>query len=88
MLKEVSSCVHSIRFAMTSLTVDPTTPLLASAHVPSAGLSDKEVLDTSDAPDRRGQTPASYERKLGDTETSYYLQSRATGVNDMFASLA
>jgi len=73
---------------MTSLTVDPTTPLAASAHVPSTGLSDKEVLDISETPDSRGQTSASYERKLGDIETSYYLQSRATGVNDMFASLA
>ena len=27
--------------------------------------------------------PASYERKLGDSELSYYLPSRANGVNDM-----
>ena len=27
--------------------------------------------------------PASYERKLGDSELSYYLPSRASGVNDM-----
>lgn len=60
----------------------------ASTQVPSPGLSDEEVLDsngqdmsTSDTPDR----PPYYERQLGESEVSYYLQSRATGVNDMFA---
>ena len=28
-----------------------------------------------------------YERKMGDTELSYYLPSRANGVNDMYAFL-
>ena len=82
-------------FEMTSLTVDPTNPLAAGTRVPSSGLSDDENVSTpscqhmgtSDAPDRHGQVPASYERKMGDTEVSYYLQGRATGVNDMFASI-
>jgi hypothetical protein len=80
--------------SMSSLTVEPTAPLAAGAHVPSQLLSDQDVLDPniqnvgpSDTPDRRGQAPAPYERKLGDTEASYYLQGRATGVNDMFVSL-
>ena len=80
---------------MSSLTVEPTTPLAASAHAPSQLLSDQDVLNPnfknmgiSDTPDRRGQATASYERKLGDTEVSYYLQGRATGVNDMFVLLA
>lgn len=30
------------------------------------------------------QTRVRYERKLGDSELSYYLPSRANGVNDMF----
>lgn len=69
--------------------------MAASAHVPSQPLSDQDVLDPnfqnmgiSDTPDRRGQATPSYERKLGDTEVSYYLQGRATGVNDMFVLLA
>jgi hypothetical protein len=72
-------------FAMSSLTVEPT-----SAHIPSQLLSDQNVqnMGISDTPDRRGQATASYERKLGDTEVSYYLQGRATGVNDMFVLLA
>lgn len=80
---------------MTSLTVDPTTPLAASTRVPSSMSSDEnvstpscQIMGTSDAPDRRAQAPTSYERKLGDTEVSYYLQGRATGVNDMFAPIA
>jgi hypothetical protein len=78
---------------MSSLTVELTTSLSTSAHVPSQPLSDQDILDpdsqnmgTSDTPDRRGQAPAFYERKMGDTEVSYYLQGRATGVNDMFVS--
>lgn len=78
-------------FAMSSLTVQPA----ASAHTPSQRLSDQIVLGPnfqnmgiSDTPVRHGQATASYERKLGDTEVSYYLQGRATGVNDMFVSLA
>jgi hypothetical protein len=78
--------------SMSSPTVEPTAPLAAGAQVPSQLLSDQDVLDhqnvgPSDTPDRRGQPPATYERKLGDTEVSYYLQGRATGVNDMFVSL-
>ena len=96
-LKILQLCVFFFLrpFAMTSLTLDPTNPLAASTRVPSNVLSDENVsrtpscpnTDTSDAPDRRGQFPASYERKMGDTEVSYYLQGRATGVNDMFASI-
>lgn len=32
-------------------------------------------------------TPALFERRLGDTETSYYLPSRGEGVNDMYVHL-
>jgi hypothetical protein len=66
--------------------------LTTSTQVPSPGLSDEEVLDpngqdmsTADTPDRQVHGPAYYERQLGESEVSYYLQSRATGVNDMFA---
>ncbi|KAI0001682.1 hypothetical protein BJV77DRAFT_1063101 [Russula vinacea] len=65
-------------------------PTATSTQVPSPRLSDEEVLDpngqdmsTSDTPDR----PPYYERQLGESEVSYYLQSRATGVNDMYLHL-
>ena len=32
------------------------------------------------------QTEVRFERKMGDSELSYYLPSRANGVNDMYRS--
>ena len=43
-------------------------------------------LTASDAPDRQMNCPSYYERQLGESEASYYLPSRAAGVNDMFAN--
>ncbi|KAI0031413.1 hypothetical protein K488DRAFT_52118 [Vararia minispora EC-137] len=37
--------------------------------------------------DKRADISAPYERKLGDSELSYYLPGRATGVNDMYLHL-
>ena len=41
------------------------------------------VLTVSLPPPINVQPEARYERKMGDTELSYYLPSRANGVNDM-----
>ena len=48
--------------------------------------SNGQVLTASDAPDRQVNRPSYYERQLGESEASYYLPSRAAGVNDMFAN--
>jgi hypothetical protein len=63
-----------------------------TAKLDSLKLSD-EVLDpngqdltASDAPDGQVNRPSYYERQLGESEVSYYLPSRAAGVNDMFAN--
>lgn len=37
-------------------------------------------------PPSNERTDVRYERKMGDSELSYYLPSRANGVNDMYAS--
>jgi len=42
------------------------------------------TLETSPPPPN-DQPEVRYERKMGDTELSYYLPSRANGVNDMWA---
>jgi hypothetical protein len=34
-----------------------------------------------------GKSPTTCQRKLGETETSYYLPSRESGVNDMYVYL-
>lgn len=76
---------------MSPLTDAPKSSLAASAQVPSPALSDEEVLGSkaqnttaSDTPDHKLHGTPYYERQLGDSEVSYYLQSRAAGVNDMF----
>ena len=76
---------------MSPLTDIPKSSLVASAQVPSPALSDDEVLGSkaqnttaSDAPDHEVHGTPYYERQMGDSEVSYYLQSRATGVNDMY----
>ena len=62
-----------------------------STQVHSPELSDEEVLDPNaqgmptNAPDSQVNGLPYYERQLGESEVSYYLQSRAVGVNDMFA---
>lgn len=49
----------------------PLTPPLSDEELPAGeSLSAKQGL--------------SYERKMGDTELSYFLPSRQTGVNDMY----
>lgn len=41
------------------------------------------VVTTEDQPSTSTTTPLRFERKMGDTELSYFLPSRQTGVNDM-----
>lgn len=43
------------------------------------------VVEVSSQPPSDGQPEVRYERKMGDCELSYYLPSRANGVNDMYA---
>jgi hypothetical protein len=76
---------------MSPLTDVPKSSLAATAQAPSPALSDEEVSGSkgqnttaSDSPDHKAHGTPYYERQLGDSEVSYYLQSRATGVNDMF----
>ena len=76
---------------MSPLTDVPKSSLPATAQAHSPALSDEEVLgakgqDTtaSDTTDHNVHGTPYYERQLGESEVSYYLQSRATGVNDMF----
>lgn len=53
--------------------VAPLTPPLSDEELPAGeSLSAKQGL--------------SYERKMGDTELSYFLPSRQTGVNDMYVA--
>lgn len=47
----------------------PTTPVVAKVSL---------------QPPSNDQPEVRYERKMGDTELSYYLPSRANGVNDMY----
>lgn len=69
----------------------PKSSLAAAAQGPSPTLSDEDLVSSkgqnttaSDTPDHKAHDTPYYERQLGDSEVSYYLQSRATGVNDMF----
>jgi len=62
----------------------PTTIQAPSPASSDEGPSNQDVA-TSDTLDRHVQGRTCYERQLGDSEISYYFQSRATGVNDMFA---
>ena len=45
------------------------------------------TLEVSLPPPSNDQPDVRYERKMGDSELSYYLPSRANGVNDMYAFL-
>ena len=71
---------------MSPLTDVPKSSPVASTQAPSPALSDKEVLGSKgqNTTDHKVHGTPHYERQLGDLEVSYYLQSRATGVNDMF----
>lgn len=76
---------------MSPLTDVPKSSLAASPQVPSPALSDEEVIGSkgqnttaSDTLNHKVDGTTYYERQLGDNEVSYYLQGRATGVNDMF----
>ena len=68
--------------------MSPLTDVPKSLQAPSPAPSDEELLGqnttASDTPDHKAHGTPHYERQLGDSEVSYYLQSRATGVNDMF----
>ena len=61
-----------------------TTPVQSSSDVqPEKVATAAPVLTVSLPPPINVQPEARYERKMGDTELSYYLPSRANGVNDM-----
>ncbi|KAI9435803.1 hypothetical protein H4582DRAFT_1817187 [Lactarius indigo] len=76
---------------MTSLSVDSSTSVVAGLLSPE--LSGEEAVDLvlgqksqpTITPDT--SSPVSHERKLGDSELSFYLHGRATGVNDMYLHL-
>lgn len=62
--------------------------------IPTPPLSDDEkspVVSPCSIPavpsKSRSTSRSQYERKMGDTELSYYLPSRQTGVNDMYVCL-
>ena len=48
-------------------------------------LSDEDLPTTCDnASSSKHAEPLYYERRMGDTELSYFLPSRQSGVNDMY----
>jgi len=62
-----------------------TAPVQSSSDVqPEKVATAAPVLTVSLPPPINVQPEARYERKMGDTELSYYLPSRANGVNDMW----
>jgi len=64
-----------------------TAPVQPSSDVqPEKVATAAPVLTVSLPPPINVQPEARYERKMGDTELSYYLPSRANGVNDMCVS--
>ena len=70
---------------MTSLGVDSTTSLVIG--LPSPASSDEDlVLGQTKSQTTPTSGLVSHERKLGDSELSYYLPGRAAGVNDMYAA--
>ncbi|KAF8274150.1 hypothetical protein EI94DRAFT_1714832 [Lactarius quietus] len=72
---------------MSSLSVDSSTSLVVG--FPSPASSDEDlVLGRAMSQPTISNTSAlvSHERKLGDSELSYYLPGRAAGVNDMCAA--
>jgi hypothetical protein len=58
----------------------PLTSEVLAEKTPTVGLT----LDTSLSPPIGAQLEVRYERKMGDSELSYYLPSRTNGVNDMY----
>ncbi|KAH9937281.1 uncharacterized protein B0H18DRAFT_1113137 [Fomitopsis serialis] len=55
---------------------------------PLDGEEDKTSVDKQSSHVATSSQSAQYERKMGDTELSYFLPSRHTGVNDMYLHLA
>ena len=51
----------------------------------TSGILTEKAPEASLQPPSNDQPEVRYERKMGDTELSYYLPSRANGVNDMCA---
>jgi hypothetical protein len=68
---------------MTSLGVDSITSLVIG--LPSPASSDEDLV-LGQAKSQPTSGLVSHERKLGDSELSYYLPGRAAGVNDMCAA--
>ena len=58
---------------------------LVTAMAPVQSTSSILTEEVSLPPLTNNQPEVRYERKMGDTELSYYLPSRANGVNDMYA---
>ncbi|KAK0465568.1 uncharacterized protein EV420DRAFT_1514945 [Desarmillaria tabescens] len=57
-------------------------------HLPSPALSDVSAhSDQGYMPVQASRPAGHYERRLGDTEASYFLPSRESGVNDMYLHL-
>lgn len=54
------------------------TPPSSSENLPAA------VCKDASSSSKRVAEPLCYERKMGDTELSYFLPSRQSGVNDMY----
>jgi hypothetical protein len=72
---------------MTSLGVDSSTSLVVGLPSPASSDEDLVLGQAKSQPtisDAFGLV--SYERKLGDSELSYYLPGRAAGVNDMWVA--
>ena len=61
----------------------PSPPLTAPASESNTRFSFDSQSDVDYVSARRSRGPR-YERKMGDTELSYFLPSRQTGVNDMY----
>ena len=69
---------------MTSLGVDSSTSLAVGLPSPASSDEDLVLGQAKSQPTTTGLV--SHERKLGDSELSYYLPGRAAGVNDMCAA--
>ena len=61
-------------------------PVSSASEIPAAEKAPAVTAPALDAPPVLPPIDAQlrYERKMGDSETSYYLPSRANGVNDMY----
>ena len=73
-------------------TAPPTPPLSdtdddgSPSHTTTTTTGVSVPLDAQRSPTANEQVYPTFERQMGDTELSYYLPSRADGVNDMYVS--